>query len=215
MLSYDWIALIITLLGTMFLIGELLVNMRGLFGLIGLGFITVYFSSYLSTDMFIVMMLVYFLGIALMIIDGKLINDGTLAMIGGATTILAVGLSAPNWVAGLYSIIGVILGGAASLLFLRVFKRRKMWTKITLVDQLSSEMGYNSLKESYQNLVGQTGVAMTDMRPVGTIQVDQEEYSAVTNGTWISKGDDVTVVSVDGTKILVKKLEDNETFTSS
>ena len=209
MLSYDWIALFITLLGTMFLIGELLVNMRGLFGLLGLGFITVYFSSYLSTDMFIIMMLVYFLGIALIIIDGKIVNDGTLAMIGGATTIIAVGLSAPTWVAGLYSVIGVILGGVASLLFLKVFKRRQMWTKITLVDQLSSEMGYNSMKETYQSLVGNEGEALTDMRPVGTIGIDGEEYSAVSNGQWISKGDQIYVASVDGTKILVKKTQDN------
>lgn len=209
MLSYDWIALFITLLGTMFLIGELIVNMRGFFGLIGLGFITVYFSSYLSTDMFIVMMLVYFLGIALMIIDGKLINDGTLAMIGGATTILAVGLSAPNWVAGLYSVIGVIVGAAASLLFLKVFKRRKMWTKITLVDQLTSEMGYNSMKESYQELVGKEGKALTDMRPVGTIKVEEKEYSAVSNGQWISREDSIQIMDVDGTKILVKKIQDN------
>ncbi|RWZ60062.1 nodulation protein NfeD [Halobacillus fulvus] len=206
MLSYDWVALIITLLGTMFLIGELLVNMRGLFGLIGFGFITVYFSSYLSTDMFIVMMLVYFLGIVLMVIDGKIVNDGTLAVIGAATTIIAVGLSAPNWVAGLYSVIGVILGGAASLLFLKVFKRRKMWTKVTLVDQLSSEMGYNSMKESYQSLVDLQGEAATDMRPVGTIKVNGEEYSAISNGQWITKGDHVKVISVDGTRILVKKV---------
>ncbi|MBA2173579.1 nodulation protein NfeD [Halobacillus locisalis] len=193
----------------MFLIGELLVNMRGFFGLIGFGFITVYFSSYLSTDMFIIMMLVYFLGIALIVIDGKIVNDGTLAMIGGATTIIAVGLSAPTWVSGLYSVIGVILGGAASLLFLKVFKRREMWTKITLVDQLSSEMGYNSMKETYQSLVGEEGEALTDMRPVGTIVIAGEEYSAVSNGQWISKGDQIHVVSVDGTKILVKKTQDN------
>ncbi|QAS54175.1 NfeD family protein [Halobacillus litoralis] len=209
MFSYDWIALFITLLGTMFLIGELLVNMRGFFALIGFGFITVYFSSYLATDMFIVMMLVYFLGIVLVVIDGKLINDGTLATIGGVTMIIAVGFSAPNWVAGMYSVIGVILGGAASLLFLKVFKRRQMWTKMTLNNQLSSEMGYNSMKETYQFLKGKIGKARTDMRPVGTIQIEGEDYSAVSNGQWISRNDKIEVVSVDGTRILVKKIEDN------
>ncbi|MCA1009696.1 NfeD family protein [Halobacillus halophilus] len=206
MLAFDWIALFITFLGTMFLIGELLVNMKGIFAIIGFGFITVYFSSYLATDMFIIMMLVYFLGIILMVIDGKLINDGTLATIGAAVMVIAVGFSAPNWVAGLYSIIGVILGGAASLLFLKVFKHRKMWTKITLRDQLSSEMGYNSMKESYQFLVNKKGKALTDMRPVGTIKIEEEDYSAVSNGQWISKDDEIKVVSVDGTRILVKKI---------
>lgn len=209
MLSFDWIALFITMLGTMFLIGELLVNMRGAFAVLGIGFITVYFSSYLAMDMFFMMMLVYFLGIVLMIIDGKLLNDGTLATIGAAAMVVAVGFSAPNWVAGLYSVIGVILGGAGSLLFLRVFKRREMWTKITLADQLSSEMGYNSMKQTYQSLIGKTGEALTDMRPVGTITIDGEEYSAVSNGQWISRGDAINVVSVDGTKILVKKTQEN------
>ncbi|MYL47944.1 nodulation protein NfeD [Halobacillus litoralis] len=206
MFTYDWIALFITFLGTMFLIGELLVNMRGVFAIIGFGFITVYFSGYLETEMFIVMMLVYFLGIILMIIDGKLLNDGTLAVIGAVTMVIAVGFSAPNWVAGLYSVIGVILGGAASLLFLKVFKHRKMWSKMALNDQLSSEMGYNSMNEKYQYLLDQQGKALTDMRPVGTIKIDDEEYSAVSNGQWITGGDEIKVVKVDGTKILVKKL---------
>ncbi|REJ10598.1 NfeD family protein [Halobacillus trueperi] len=206
MFTYDWIALFITFLGTMFLIGELLVNMRGVFAIIGFGFITVYFSGYLETEMFIVMMLVYFLGIILMIIDGKLLNDGTLAVIGAVTMIIAVGFSAPNWVAGLYSVIGVILGGAASLLFLKVFKHRKMWSKMALNDQLSSEMGYNSMNEKYQYLLDQKGEALTDMRPVGTIRIEDEEYSAVSNGQWITSGDKIKVVKVDGTKILVKKL---------
>ena len=175
MFTYDWIALFITFLGTMFLIGELLVNMRGVFAIIGFGFITVYFSGYLETEMFIVMMLVYFLGIILMIIDGKLLNDGTLAVIGAVTMIIAVGFSAPNWVAGLYSVIGVILGGAASLLFLKVFKHRKMWSKMALNDQLSTEMGYNSMNEKYQYLLEQQGEALTDMRPVGTIRIEDEE----------------------------------------
>lgn len=206
MFTYDWIALFITFLGTMFLIGELLVNMRGVFAIIGFGFITVYFSGYLETEMFIVMMLVYFLGIILMIIDGKLLNDGTLAIIGAATMIIAVGFSAPNWVAGLYSVIGVILGGAASLLFLKVFKHRKMWSKMALNDQMSSEMGYNSMNEKYQYLLEQQGEALTDMRPVGTVKIEDEEYSAVSNGQWITRGDQIKVVKVDGTKILVKKL---------
>ncbi|MBX0358734.1 NfeD family protein [Halobacillus sp. Nhm2S1] len=206
MFTYDWIALFITFLGTMFLIGELLVNMRGVFAIIGFGFITVYFSGYLETEMFIVMMLVYFLGIILMIIDGKLLNDGTLAIIGAVTMIIAVGFSAPNWVAGLYSVIGVILGGSASLLFLKVFKQRKMWSKMALNDQLTSEMGYNSMNETYQYLLDQQGEALTDMRPVGTIKIEEEEYSAISNGQWITCGDKIKVVKVDGTKILVKKL---------
>ncbi|MYL28936.1 MULTISPECIES: NfeD family protein [Halobacillus] len=208
MLETDWIALLITFFGTMFLIGELLVNMRGIFAVLGLGFITVFFSSYLAVDMFIIMMFVYFLGLTLMIIDGKLINDGTLATIGAAAMITAVGFSAPTWTAGLYSVIGVIAGGFAALVFLKVFKRRNMWNKMALNDQMTSEMGYNSMNETYQKLLGKTGTARTDMRPSGTIEIEGEDYSAVSNGQWIYKDQPVTVASVDGTKIMVKKVHD-------
>ncbi|MBH0229889.1 nodulation protein NfeD [Halobacillus sp. KCTC 3957] len=199
-------AFIITFLGTMFLIGELLVNIRGIFAVLGLGFITVFFSTYLEPQMIILMMLVYFFGLLLIVIDGKVVNDGTLATIGATVMIIAVGFSAPNWVAGLYSVIGVVFGGFSSLIFLKVFEKRDVWSKITLMDQLSSEMGYNSMKDTYQELVNKKGKALTDMRPVGTVQIDGEEYSAVSNGQWIKKEDEVQVVSVDGTKILVKKL---------
>ncbi|MBM7554753.1 NfeD family protein [Thalassobacillus pellis] len=207
-LEYDWISFLITFLGTLFLIGELLVNMRGGFGVVGLGFIIVYFYSFLSPGMFVMMLFIYIIGLLLIIIDGKVLNDGTLATIGTVLMLAAVGFSSPNWVAGLYGVIGVLLGGASSFIFLKVFKRREMWTKIALIDQLSSEAGYNTMNEHYKSLIGKKGTALTDMRPVGTVRVDGKEYSAVTNGQWIQQGTSIFVESVDGTKILIRKLEE-------
>ncbi|MRH43109.1 nodulation protein NfeD [Aquibacillus halophilus] len=207
--SGDWISFIIVGLGTLFLIGELLVNMKGFFGLIGLSFITVYFLSYLDPGMFFVMMSIYFLGLILIIIDGKLLNDGTLATIGAVCMILSVGLSSPNWIAGLYAVIGVIIGGVCSLFFLKVFKRRDMWTKLTLSDQLTSDKGYNTMNKTYSELINKEGITVTDMRPVGTIRIENNDYSAITNGQWIERGSKINVTLVDGTKILVSKLESN------
>lgn len=202
--SLNWIGFIITGLGTLFLIGEMLVNMRGFFGLMGLGFITVYFAAYLEPGSFIIMLIIYFVGLLLIIIDGKLLNDGTLATIGLACMLTAVALTAPNLTAGLYSVIGVLLGGFSSFFFLKVFKRRDMWSKITLDDQLTKEAGYNSMNEDYKDLISKEGMAASDMRPVGTIRIDNKNYSAVSNGQWISKDSAITVVHVDGTKILVE-----------
>ncbi|SDK54366.1 NfeD family protein [Sediminibacillus albus] len=203
--SADWICFIITGLGTLFLFGELLINMRGLFGLLGLGFITVYFLSYLAPGAFIAMLVIYLVGLLLIIIDGKLLNDGTLATIGAVCMILSIGLSSPNWTAGLYGIIGVIVGGFCSLFFLKVFKRRDMWTKLALADQLTGDKGYNSMNQTYEMLLGRQGLTLTDMRPVGTIKIGESEYSAVTNGQWIERNTPVQVIQVDGTKILVSK----------
>lgn len=206
--SMDWTGFILTGFATLFLIGELLVNMRGIFGLLGMGFIVVYFAVYLETGSFIFMLIIYLVGILLIMIDGKIINDGTLATIGLACMLLAVALAAPNLFAGMYAIIGVLIGGFSSLLFLKVFKRREMWSKITLKDQLTKEKGYNSMNQEYEKLLEKPGITLSDMRPVGTIRINNKNYSAISNGEWIPKDSDIKVVHVDGTKILVEKYSD-------
>lgn len=202
-LTMDWVSLVMVGLGTLFLMGELLINMRGVFALLGFGFITVYFLTYLDPGMFIIMLVFYCIGILLIIIDGKLINDGTLATIGALCMILSVGLSSPNWTAGLYAVLGVLVGGFSSLFFLKVFKGRKMWNKLALMDQLTAEKGYSTMNVSYQELIGNEGVTVTDMRPVGTVRINDIDYSAITNGQWLEKDTRIVVKQVDGTRILI------------
>ena len=42
----DWIGLLLVGLGTLFLLGEILVNLRGFFALLGIGFIVLYFYTF-------------------------------------------------------------------------------------------------------------------------------------------------------------------------
>lgn len=203
--DYEWIGFVITFLGTLFLIGEVLVNMRGLFALLGIGFITVYFGAYVGTESVILMIIIYFVGLVLIVVDGKIVNDGTLATIGLVSMLTAVGIAAPSVAAAVYAIIGVLLGVGCSFFFLKVFKRREMWTKIALKDQLSKEAGYNSMNMEYETLVNEVGVTLNDLRPVGTIKINGKDYSAISDGKWIKKDSKVRVVKVDGTKILVEE----------
>lgn len=205
-LTLDWIPLLITGLGTLFLIGEILVNMRGLFGLLGIGFIVIYFSVNLDPSSFIIMLIIFFTGLLLIIIDGKLINDGTLATLGTAGMLIAVAIAAPNVTAGLYAVLGVLIGGGSSFIFPKVFKKRNMWNKLALTDRLTKEAGYSSMNETYESLIGQEGITMNVLRPVGTIKIDNQEYSAVSNAQWLEKNTPIKVIEVDGTKILVEKI---------
>lgn len=203
-----WIAFFITGFGTMFLIGEILVNMRGLFGILGIAFMTVYFSAYLEAGSFTIMLIIYFIGLLLIIIDGKLVNDGTLGTLGLVSMLVAVALAAPDFYAGLYAVLGVLLGGGASFLFLKVFKQREMWTKLALKDRLTKEAGYMSMNKEYESLIGLTGITLTDLRPVGTVRVNDKDYSAISNAQWIPKGSNIRITQVDGTRILVEILKE-------
>lgn len=204
----SWLSFFIVGLGTMFLIGELLVNMRGIFAILGIVFITLYFYAYLNEPAnFAILLTIYFIGLILILIDGKLLNDGTLAVLGLVGMVLSVVIAAPDIYAGLYAVIGIVVGVAVSFAFLKLFKRRNMWSKITLKDRLTEEAGYSSINETYEELVGKTGVTMTDLRPVGTIRIDDEEYSAISNAQWVEKDSKIIVEEVDGTRILVKKVD--------
>lgn len=210
-LSADWIGFVIVGLGTLFLLGEILVNMRGFFAILGIGFIVFYFYNFLmDPSTFVTMLIIYFVGLLLIIIDGKILNDGTLAILGLAGMILSVVLAAPNLYAGLYAVIGVILGGGLSFTFLKLFKKRNMWNKIMLKDRLTKEEGYSSLNKEYEQLVGKKGLTVTDLRPVGTIVIEDKDYSAISNAQWIKKGTSVQVTQVDGTRILVKELPNKQ-----
>ncbi|GAA5415524.1 hypothetical protein Pryu01_00555 [Paraliobacillus ryukyuensis] len=205
-LDISWMSFVIVGLGTLFMVGELLVNMRGLSAILGFGFIAIYFLNYLEPGMFIIMLIIYLIGLLLIIIDGKVINDGTLATIGALCMIFSVGFSSPNWTAGLYAISGVIIGGVSSLFFLKVFPKRKMWGKLALLDQLTEEKGYSTMNKTYKSLIGHEGITLTDMHPVGTVRINQQDYSAVSNGQWIEKNKAIVVKQVDGTKILVEPI---------
>src|SRR5690625_4535551 len=205
----DWISLFIVGFGTLFLIGEILVNMRGIFALLGISFIVIYFYTYLTDpSTFAIILIIYFVGLLLILIDGKIVNDGTLATLGLAGMILSVIIAAPNFFAGMYAVLGVLVGGALSFTFLKVFKRRNMWNKIALKDRLTKEEGYSSLNEEYELLKGKTGITVSDLRPVGTIKIDEKEYSGISNAQWIKKETEIIVVEVDGTRILVNKVNE-------
>ncbi|PSL42307.1 NfeD-like partner-binding protein [Salsuginibacillus halophilus] len=195
---------LVVFLATAFLVGELLVKGRGLFALLGVALMAMYFSHHIDTTTSLWVIVLYAAGILLILLDGKVFSDGTVAIMGIVLMIAGVGVAAPGWMYGVLASMGVVLGAASSLGFLKVFPRRELWTKITLRDRLSGEEGYNSMNQAYGELVGKLGRAETDFRPTGTAVIDGEPYSATSGGLWVTKGQEIEVVKVDGTQIRVR-----------
>ncbi|GAF24046.1 LOW QUALITY PROTEIN: membrane-bound ClpP-class protease [Bacillus sp. JCM 19047] len=210
----DWldsatVGFLVVTLGTLFLIGELLVRAKGLFGLLGLGLISVYFLHHLNGDASTWVIIFYLIGLALIIFDGNVTSDGTIAAIGILFMIVGLATPAPDLVYSILVGMGTVIGAVASLLFLKIFPHRNMCQK-HLKNLLSSEAGYNSINESYKGLVGKKGKALTAFRPTGTVEIDGEPYSATSGSTWIEAGTEVDVISVDGTRILIRRSENEQ-----
>lgn len=210
-LHYDWFTLILIGLGVLFLFGEILVNMRGFFALIGIFLISYYFYLYVNDgSTFIMMFIIFIVGLFLIIIDGKFIGDGTLGIVGLLGMMTPIVITAPSFVAGLYAVIGFIVGLGLSFLFLKLFKRRNMWDKLMLKDRLTEEAGYSSVNKEFVDLIGKKGSTVTDLRPSGTAKIESKTYSVISDGHWIRRHTNIKVVNVDGTKILVAESEETK-----
>lgn len=61
-----------------------------------------------------------------------------------------------------------------------------------------------SNEEKGESLIGKTGVVLTTLRPAGTVQIDGKRYYAKTEASFIEKGQNVTVVAVEGLSIVVE-----------
>lgn len=204
------VGFIVVFLGTLFLIGELLVRAKGLFAILGVAIMAMYFSFHLSGDIGLWVVILYMVGLMMIVIDGKVITDGTIALLGVLLMIIGIAVPAPTLVYGVLVSMGFLVGGFSSALFLKVFPSRNLWAKMTLKDRLTGDIGYNSINERYHELVGKQGKTLSSFRPTGTIEVNGEHYSATSGGNWLEPNMKIIVVSVDGTRILIKKLENTK-----
>lgn len=200
-------------LGTLFLFGELLVRAKGIFAILGIAIMAMYFSYHISGDVGFWVVILYLVGLSLIMLDGKFITDGTVAVIGVLLMIAGLALPSPDMIYGFLVSMGFILGAAGSMMFLKVFPSRIIWSKMTLRDRLTGDKGYNSINESYRELIGKQGKTITPFRPTGTIVIEEKQYSATSGSQWIEANKDIEVVSVDGTRIVIREIEKSTTAT--
>ena len=80
------------------------------------------------------------------------------------------------------------------------FKRRSMLEKSQLVED-----GYIGVDMSVGSYIGRKAVTVTDMRPVGKIEIDGETFDAVSDSGFLPKGTEVEVTRYVNAQLYVKK----------
>jgi len=58
----------------------------------------------------------------------------------------------------------------------------------------------------FDAFLGREGTAVSDLRPVGTIRIDDRKFSAVSETSFITAGAPVRVVSVEGNQVKVRPI---------
>lgn len=78
-------------------------------------------------------------------------------------------------------------------------------SKMTLHNSLSNRDGVVSQPAEWDALAGRSGTTLTALHPAGSALIDGMKYDVVSKGDFIDRGAAVTVVAIDGNRIVVTK----------
>lgn len=130
---------------------------------------------------------------------------------GGILSIIAAGLfgysiylafATISFDAGMTLILAdIIILPIVALAGLRLLGR----SPLALKASLGKSEGVVSYDEKLGDLFGKEGVALTNLRPSGTVRIDNRRIDVVTRGDYIEKGEAVVVVRVEGSRVIVRK----------
>ena len=169
------VILLLVYVGMALIATEFFVKARGIAGSLGLVSMVLYFTAAVE-HLSLWMVGLFVVGLTMMIVDGKFVQDGTMAAIG--VLLMLVGLVMPNGQIPAGDRSGVCVNPRFVVEFavVSLLAEKRYWEKLTLRDRFTSEAGYSSINVTYQSLVGQKGRTLTDMRPSGTIEVGGKTY---------------------------------------
>lgn len=165
--------------------------------------------------------LVFFIGVILLAVELFVIPGfgifGVLGIIGVLTGLVLGMIPNQNFnfdfvpAADLFgALLTVILAAIASVgLVFWLTPKVNEWgafKTITLATTQQRSEGYTS--SFYANtLKGKTGVVHSRLRPSGKIEIDGDVYDAYSRGEFIDQGENIIVISTEGTSLKVKKWE--------
>jgi len=193
-------------LGIAGLLIELLVPGFGVPGIVGVSAFALYFlGNYAAGFAGTEHLAMFAVGVLLLVLELFVPSFGILGVLGILSLVAGVVLAAYDTghaltSLGIAAVVAVVIAGV----FIRYFKHRGIWNKFILRDALRTEEGYVSHAEK-QELLGRTGRALTTLRPAGTMLLDGERIDVVTNGEFIDAGTAVTVVRIEGIRVVVAR----------
>jgi len=108
-------------------------------------------------------------------------------------------LIAPVRTLGVSTVWIVILGYILS----KYLPKSRLWRRLSLQEEFSAAKGFVSADTRHE-LIGRTGVALSPIRPAGTIMIDGRRVDVISEGDFIDADSEVTITDIQGAKVTVK-----------
>ncbi|WP_379161590.1 nodulation protein NfeD [Paenibacillus sp. sgz5001063] len=187
---------------------EMLVPGFGVPGIVGtLAFALYFFGNYVAGFAGAETWLLFILGLVMLVLELFVPSFGILGILGSVLLVAGVVRAAYSYTHALFSL-GIAFAAAAVVIIIVavVFKDRGIWNRFILKDSLTKEQGFVPVLEKL-SLVGASGVSITPLRPAGTVNLNGERVDVVTEGSFIAAGASITVIKVEGGRVVVKEAE--------
>lgn len=156
-------------------------------------------SNWISLTLFVI-------GLILIVIEGMVPGFGLPGISGIIFFIVGIIMAMNNLHSAVLSLsIAIILTTIATIIFVKLGYRSKIFNNVILSNELLKEKGYIP-SEDMEHLLGEEGIALSELRPAGFIEIGNIKYDALSDGGFIVRNDKIKVVKVEGSKIFVRRI---------
>ncbi len=101
---------------------------------------------------------------------------------------------------------GMLLGFVTTIYLSNKIGTKGIFKRLALDTTLDNKEGYLGVPLETQNVVGESGIASTVLRPSGKVRIDNKVYDAVSiNGAFIEKGTEIKIVKYEAGQVYVEK----------
>ncbi|TCZ75588.1 nodulation efficiency protein NfeD [Paenibacillus albiflavus] len=207
MLTSPILCILLLYIGTMGIVLEMLFVKRGLFAILGFASFGLYFwGQFAAGYAYYSHITLFVIGIVLILLELVVINFGISGIAGGICIYAGIVMAGGDSDDIRFAIVAALLLSIVTVIIaIRFFKQHMTWNRFVLRDQLTTEEGYISSPD-YSYLWKQRGIAITPLRPAGTVIFGEERVDVVTQGDFIPSGSEVEVTQVEGVRIVVTQI---------
>ncbi|MGW8023138.1 NfeD family protein [Staphylococcus xylosus] len=202
------VALILTCIIFLGFLYQLYSNKINIIGIVATLTLLIFFLGfYLKGDVNLYSVILFGIGVIFVIIE-LFVVGAVIGIIGMALIVFSIITLGDNLVYMIANVVvALILSIIEWVILVKIFKRKiPFLDKVVLKDSTNTEAGYTS-HEDRSHLVGQTATTSTDLRPAGIITYNNERIDAVSDGSFILRNKQVTILEVEGTRVVVRENE--------
>ncbi|MFZ7103446.1 MAG: NfeD family protein [Peptococcaceae bacterium] len=205
-----YVAPVLLTIGIAGIVIEIMTVGFGIFGLIGLSSLALFFGGHLIAGFSgWEAVLLFLLGLILMVIEAFVPGFGIFGIGGLLAFITSIFLVSPGFEAALISLTIAIIGTVVLVLVsMRFLTTRNFWKRIILGNKLVTEDGYIASRQDLSQYIGEEGKALTVLRPAGTVELERGlRLDVVSGGEYIEKESRVRIIKVEGNRVIVRKID--------